>query len=384
MSNTVKVGALFAGIGGLDYGFHKSGSDVVFNSEIDEPARLVLAQKFPESLLLGDIKEIKQIPEVDILTGGFPCQDISIAGTRAGLAGERSGLVNQVFRLISGTKKPNLVVLENVLNLISLHQGAALRSILADFENLGYRWAYRVVDTRGFGLPQRRLRVVLVASRGPMDPAQILFQDQVESQIDDSVSTLDAADGFGFYWTEGKRGIGWAADSVPTIKGGSGLGIPSPPAVFDVRKMTAGTITIEDAERLQGFPAGWTDVTGVGRIGNRWKMVGNAVSVPVSNWLHKRISDYSETTLTIEEAPLLQKGGMPRAAFGGPGQTGKRIVISSMVYESKPMPILEFLEDPLKPMSEKALKGYLSRVREGNKIFPPGFVEALENQLASY
>jgi DNA (cytosine-5)-methyltransferase 1 len=384
MTTLLKLGALFAGIGGLDYGFHKSGSSVVFNSEIDEPARLVLAEQFPESLLLGDIKEIKRIPDIDILTGGFPCQDISIAGTRAGLAGERSGLVNQVFRLISGAKKPDLVILENVLNLISLHQGAALRSILNDFENLGYRWAYRVVDTRGFGLPQRRLRVVLVASRGPLDPSQILFQDQVDSQIDDSVSTLDVADGFGFYWTEGKRGIGWAADSVPTIKGGSSLGIPSPPAVFNVKEMTAGTITIEDAERLQGFPSGWTDVPGVGRIGNRWKMVGNAVSVPVSIWLHERISNYSETQLTLEEAPLSIKGGMPRAACGGPRQVGKRVLISSMVYQSKPTPILEFLEDPLKPMSEKALKGYLSRVREGNKIFPPGFVEALENQLASY
>ncbi len=375
------VGALFAGIGGLDFGFHQDGSVVVFNSEIEPSARLVLSERFPETQLFGDIKAIKSLPKVDVLTGGFPCQDISIAGTRAGLAGARSGLVNEVFRLIDNPNKPSLVILENVLNLISLHQGAALRSVLQDLENLGYRWAYRVVDTRGFGLPQRRMRVIIVASSGDIDPCQVIFRDFVDSNISDAVSEMKDGAGYGFYWTEGKRGIGWAVNSVPTIKGGSALGIPSPPAVFDTRALKAGTISITDAERLQGFPSGWTDVEGVGRVGNRWKMVGNAVSVPLSEWLSRRISNYSEEHLDLDTSSAKSIGGMPKAAFGGPGQVWSQVNVSTNVLVSEPTPILDFLEDHLVPMSHRALSGYLKRVIEGNKIFPPGFVEALRNQL---
>jgi DNA (cytosine-5)-methyltransferase 1 len=381
MNDQLRVGALFAGVGGLDLGFHRPDCTVLFNSEIDESARKVLSERFPESELLGDINLIKTIPDLDVLTGGFPCQDISIAGTRAGLAGARSGLVNQVFRLLEKSAKPRIVILENVLNLISLHQGNALRSVLGDFESLGYRWAYRVVDTRGFGLPQRRLRVVIVATLNEIDPSQILFQDAVDSEVDDSVSTLSVAKSFGFYWTEGKRGIGWATDSVPTIKGGSALGIPSPPAVFDVETMTAGTISIGDAERLQGFEYGWTDVPDVGRVGNRWKMVGNAVSVPVSKWLADKILNYKEIEIEPKTKPLPTTGGMPRAAFGGPGLDGAAVEISTFVQYSKPESLHKFLVDPLKPMSEKALRGYLKRVQEGNKIFPLGFVDALQKQL---
>ena len=89
----------------------------------------------------------------------------------------------------------------------------------------------------------------------------------------------------GFYWTEGSRGLGWAIDALPTLKGGSTLGIPSPPAIWDPKDGSITTPDIRDAERLQGFEADWTEpaaeVPGV-RRSHRWKLVGNAVSVPVA------------------------------------------------------------------------------------------------------
>ena len=97
----------------------------------------------------------------------------------------------------------------------------------------------------------------------------------------------------GFYWTEGLRGLGWAVDAVPTLKGGSTIGIPSPPAIWNSGDGSITTPDIRDAERLQGFDADWTlpalDVGGV-RRGHRWKLVGNAVSVPVARWVGDRLA----------------------------------------------------------------------------------------------
>src|SRR5690606_19679397 len=93
----------------------------------------------------------------------------------------------------------------------------------------------------------------------------------------------------GFYWTEGLRGLGWAVNAVPTLKGGSSIGIPSPPAIVlpDGRVVTP---DIRDAERLQGFPADWTKVAEtVARRSARWRLVGNAVSVPAADWIGKRL-----------------------------------------------------------------------------------------------
>jgi len=112
--------------------------------------------------------------------------------------------------------------------MLQLDRGRAMRHLTDALEELGYRWAYRVVDARAFGLPQRRLRVVLLASRTE-DPREVLFADDVAPDLPE----LDDAELYdcGFYWTEGVRGLGWVVDAVPTLKGGSAVGIVSPPAV---------------------------------------------------------------------------------------------------------------------------------------------------------
>src|SRR5690606_24610207 len=145
-------------------------------------------------------------------------------------------------------------------------------------------WAYRVVNTMAFGLPQRRRRVFLVASRD-LDPRGVLLADEAGASFA-RVPNLDNP--IGFYWTEGRTGVGTTVDGIPPLKIASTVGIPSMPAVLfpDGKVLTPG---IEACERLQGFPAGWTDLDFGEHRSPRWRMVGNAVSVPAATWLARRI-----------------------------------------------------------------------------------------------
>jgi DNA (cytosine-5)-methyltransferase 1 len=115
--------------------------------------------------------------DVDLLTAGFPCQDLSQAGTTAGIQGKRSGLIGHVFRLLNRRRVP-IVLLENVPFMLQLDKGSVMDRLTRAFEELGYRWAYRTVNSLAF-LPQRRERVFFVASRCDVDPATVLFADDV-------------------------------------------------------------------------------------------------------------------------------------------------------------------------------------------------------------
>ena len=128
-----------------------------------EPASDVLKQRF-DADVVGDICDLESLPKVDVVTAGFPCTDLSQVGRTAGIDGTESGLVREAFRLIEETP-PRWVVLENVPNMLSLNGGAAMSFIADWFEERGWNWAYRTVDSQHFGLRQRRRRVFLVASR---------------------------------------------------------------------------------------------------------------------------------------------------------------------------------------------------------------------------
>jgi len=350
--------------------------------EIDPLASAVLSKRFGNVAKCSDVAELNSLPKsIDLLTAGFPCQDISLAGTRAGLAGSRSGLISEVFRIIA-TSKPEFLLLENVQNLLRLGRGATMREILAELDRLKYRWAYRVVDSRGFGLPQRRKRVIILASRGDLSPAPILFARHVDAETDDTVGLLEQGHSYGFYWTEGRRGVGWTQDAVPPIKGGSGLGIPSPPAIFDVATMTATTPTIGDAERLQGFECDWTNIflnDAPIKLGARWKMVGNAVSVPVAKWLGEELAQPASELDETRVSDLIEKRAWPNAAFG---DAKKRYAFKVSTHVETPthQPIGEFLGLERNSLSKKALTGYVKRAREGSKRFPPEFIDALQRQ----
>ena len=139
--------------------------------------------------------------------------------------------------------------------MLSLDRGRAIRTIVETLEELGFSWAYRTIDARAFGLPQRRRRVILLASQTD-DPRPVLLGSDASAP---AVRPW-ASHACGFYWTEGNTGLGWAVDAVPPLKGGSALHIPSPPAIWFPKRRLVAVPAIEDAERLQGFEAGWTDV----------------------------------------------------------------------------------------------------------------------------
>ena len=397
---SLSVVGLFAGIGGVELGLERAGHKTKFLCELDVYAQAVLRKEFPDvPRIHPDVTTLRpeEISGVDLLAAGFPCQDLSLAGTRAGLDGERSGLVWTVMDLVRKARtKPEFLLFENVSNLLRLGRGVHMRAILETLEGLGYQWAYRVVDSRGFNLPQRRERVIILASHGSVPPEAILFNKHIAAATDDTIQVAEGHD-YGFYWTEGKRGVGWARDAVPTIKGGSGLGIPSPPAVFVNRKDSgdgptsfAGTPTIGDAERLQGFPAGWTDVElevdgKPMRIGARWKMVGNAVSVPLAEWVGQELADPPQGCAdNVSTIRWSEDRALPRAAFSSCDNERHRVEISSHVEVATHQAISGFLQDPLKPLSHRALSGYLSRAKSGSKKLPAEFLCALETQKESH
>jgi DNA (cytosine-5)-methyltransferase 1 len=196
------VAGLFAGIGGLELGFHQAGARTELLCEKWEPARAVLGEHFPGVDLRGDIIDLKELPATDVVTAGFPCTDLSQAGRTAGIHGRESGLVKYLFDLLD-TAHPRWVVIENVRNMLVLDGGDAMNYLVHKLEKRKYRWAYRLVDSRFTGVPQRRQRVLLVASRSE-DPRTVLFADDA-GEPDDSRLRRDA---YGFYWTEGLTGLG--------------------------------------------------------------------------------------------------------------------------------------------------------------------------------
>lgn len=397
------VAGLFAGIGGVELGLSRHGHHSALLCELEPTARAVLEKRFPGVELAPDVRELRSLPRrVDLLAAGFPCQDLSQAGRTAGIAGAQSGIVGEVFRLLRRRRVP-WVFLENVSFMLSLGGGRALDYVIGELEALGYSWAYRVVDSRAFGVPQRRERVFLLASL-EADPRAVLFADdsgEPEAARHDAEATppsVHRRTAVGFYWTEGVRGLGWAVDAVPTLKGGSTIGIPSPPAIVLPREgagrgRCARVVTpeIRDAERLQGFDADWTlpaaEVSR--RAGARWKLVGNAVTVPAAAWLGRRLREPGE--YDGADDPELPKGApWPRAAWGAPESGGRRGArwrrhrsrVSSWPLREPSEPLHSFLRFPTRDLSARATAGFLGRLRSGRLRYPPWFEDAVSAHLA--
>ncbi len=243
------------------------------------------------------------------------------------------------------------------------------------FEERGYRWAYRVVNSLAF-LPQRRQRVLFVASRCDLDPADVLFVDDAEAP--DAETSLDTH-AHGFYWTEGVRGLGWAEDAIPTLKNGSTVGIASPPAIL-LPDGDLITPDLRDAERLQGFEADWTKpAEAEGRASLRWSLVGNAVTVPVAEWLGGRLDNPGVFDDARSHA-WDGAGRWPNAARGDcAGRV--RIEIGAFPLRRSREPLADFLSFPGKPLSARATAGFLSRTYRGTLRFRPGFRDRIAAHL---
>jgi DNA (cytosine-5)-methyltransferase 1 len=385
------AGGAFSGTGALELGLERAGIHVRWQCEVDPKCRQLLAKRFPGIPCYDDVRTVTDAPGVDVLCGGFPCQDVSVAGRRAGLAGERSGLFHEFARL-ADSLAPTWVLIENVPGLLSsghrpncldrecsgCEPGADMGAVLGTLADLGYGWAYRVLDAQYFGVAQRRRRVFIVGCLGDAArAAAVLLEsescegDRLPRRETGQVTSALTANGIGTCGADDNQGqaghlipacttrcgntlddqqsgqlvaetlrshprpgsnsVGQVGgfyphagrefrsydDVSPTITVGSGLGISSPPGVaFSenqrgevletdyARQVTTGggkpgqgypavrqgmavrRLTPLEAERLQGFPDGWTEGF---PDSVRYRMLGNAVAVPCASWIGRRI-----------------------------------------------------------------------------------------------
>jgi DNA (cytosine-5)-methyltransferase 1 len=230
---TLTAVSLFAGVGGFDLAMQRNGIHVVAAVEIDDKARAVLARRFPDTRLFPDVTKVSAhdlrdagfVPNRGIITGGFPCQDLSVAGRRKGLAGERSGLFWHIIRLVDELH-PRWIVLENVPGLLSSEGGRDMGIVLGALGECGYGVAYRVLDAQHFGVPQRRRRVFIVAGRGAgaadsAGPVQILLEP--EGSAGNPAKGWTAGQEVAGTLGGGSGSRGWAADTdrmtfVPVVR----------------------------------------------------------------------------------------------------------------------------------------------------------------------
>lgn len=337
------VGSLFAGIGGFDLGFERAGFKTAWAVEIDQKAQSVLRLRFPDAKLHDDVREVgaHNLSPVDVVTFGSPCQDLSIAGKRAGLSGERSGLFHEAVRIIQELRNteapPRFAIWENVVGALSSNGGRDFAAVIDSLANIGaHDVAWRVLDSQGFGVPQRRRRVFLAADFGGEcaeqilafaegvrgDPAPADAQGEVTWWDGNAVSqTLDAVLHKGQMMPEKNRfpvialGEKWFfPPNATNLEIARIAELITPSANVLVRLKTIGMstakiqtgssgraalrrITPGEAMRLQGFPSDWNSF-GIDKSGNRvlladtprYKQAGNAVTVNVAEWIAKNVA----------------------------------------------------------------------------------------------
>jgi DNA (cytosine-5)-methyltransferase 1 len=293
--------SFFSGIGGFDLGFERAGISTMYLCEKNAFCRRVLKRHWPTVPCDEDIQRVEadRIPDADVWTGGFPCQDLSLArmGWRAGLSGPKSGLFFAFAELV-GKRLPQVVVLENVHGLLTSHRGRDFTNILKALDELGYGLAWRVLNSKDFGVPQSRRRVFIVGVLGdPECAGEILFEpecgdrDPPESGRSGKEPTslfqkivgdprkgpLTKALAHCIYAESARHtGTDWSRNYVWYPKG-------------RVRRFTS-----LEVERVQGFPDHWTlpdDVEGdPSRLESpRYHAVGNSVTPAVAEWLGRRV-----------------------------------------------------------------------------------------------
>lgn len=319
--------SLFAGIGGFDLGFERAGFNILAHVEKDEKCRKLLAARWPDAVSLDDVctAGAQNLPACDVITFGFPCQDLSVAGKRAGLAGGRSGLFYHATRIIHELN-PAYCLFENVPGLLSSSGGRDFKRVLCEMDSLGYSGAWRVLDAQWIGVAQRRRRLFGCFSNldsGAERCAEILSlpeslrghsppdreeeedppapfacgvgmdrKDAGRVECDSRIATQTIGftqSSFGGY----REGCGTLRASGGDLGGGSETLIVDAPVIGDncrdnkPVRMAVRRLTPTESERLQGFPDSWTagfsDTV-------RYRMLGNAVCVNVAEWIAGRMA----------------------------------------------------------------------------------------------
>jgi DNA (cytosine-5)-methyltransferase 1 len=322
------LGSLFDGIGGWLLAARHAGVTPVWASEIEPFPCSVTARHFPDVKPLGDITKIdpNEIEPVDIVCAGSPCQDLSIAGKRKGLCGERSGLFRTAVELVrrmrmcTGGKSPRFFVWENVPGAFSSNKGADFRSVLEEigaceiptpqhgkWANAGMvecdecQIAWRVLDAQYWGVPQRRRRIFLVADFAASGrcAGEILFEP--EGVCGDSATgarareraargTEDCARIAVYDMTHADEVMRPVKDGiVPTLNARMGTGGNQVPVVLTEGKVRR--LTLTECERLQGIEGGYTEG---GSDTARYKALGNGMAQPCADYVIRRIVECAE------------------------------------------------------------------------------------------
>jgi len=166
----MKVVSLFSGAGGLDLGFKMAGHEIIWANDIYADAVATYKNNLGNHIVLGDISEIStdNIPDCDIVIGGFPCQGFSVANMKRHAEDERNALYKQLIRVVKA-KRPKFFLAENVKGLKTLEHGKVFQMIIEDFSSMGYKIVFDTLNAADFGVPQKRLRVIIVGVRNDID-----------------------------------------------------------------------------------------------------------------------------------------------------------------------------------------------------------------------
>lgn len=166
----MRVVSLFSGAGGLDLGFQMAGHEIVWANDLYEDAVETYKKNLGDCIVCKDIAEVDpaDVPDCDIIIGGFPCQGFSVANTKRHENDERNTLYKQLIRIIRA-KKPKFFLAENVKGITNLSKGKVFEMILCDFEALGYKVKYKILNAADYGVPQTRQRVIIVGVREDID-----------------------------------------------------------------------------------------------------------------------------------------------------------------------------------------------------------------------
>lgn len=299
----MKVCSLFSGIGGIDLGFKQAGFDIVYANEFDADAIKTYQTNFPDcNLVEGDIRniDIESIPGFDVLVAGFPCQPFSIGGKQKGFNDKRGNLFFEIARVLD-KKRPPVVFLENVANLVEHDNGKTFLVIYNVLAQFGYYVKYKVMDSYEFGgVPQKRRRIFIVAFLDPMVCDSFVFPDEIPcvKKLNDILDRSIEHDSIyyytpnSFYFDELKRIVTdknalykIRDDGVtnhkyficPTLTANMGTFPDRVPVILDdygIRK-----ITPLECLALMGFPKEFI-FKGIS-LNSAYKQCGNSVVVPV-------------------------------------------------------------------------------------------------------
>lgn len=301
---------LFSGIGGFPLGFMQAGVKFTthYFSEIDPHAIANYQYNFPNAIYAGAVEKIKskEINKPDIITFGFPCQDISAAGQHKGLTGKRSGLFYQALRLIRELE-PSVFIFENVKGVLSSNQGKDFETVLKEVANLGlYDCQWQLLNTAWF-LPQHRERIYFVGCiRGKSFPQIFPITERdflsvkglTERKTRKDKSTLAK---YIQYDKNGKSNQTQSDRIYRTDKTSPTLTLNNSRRIKFYKEKKLRRLTPIECERLQGFPHDWTHF-GIYKgetieiaDTNRYHLLGNAVSVPVAKAVAQRLQNQKAT-----------------------------------------------------------------------------------------